>query len=110
MIFDYYKGVFGLLLAVIATFFWRFLGIMLAERIPTNGFWVRWVNSVAYAMVAGIMMMILVFPVGTLASTTLTLRLISLSVGLIFIYFSKNLFLGIVTAIVTFAIVGFLKL
>lgn len=110
MILEGYQHIFGLLLAFIATFVWRLLGLILAERLSDNGSLLQWVNSVAYAMVAGIMMMILVYPIGILASSTLTSRLLGFSVGILVVFFTKNLFAGIVLATFSFSAAVFFNL
>ena len=46
-------GMMGL--AVIATFVWRMLGLALADRLAGHKLLFDWVNTVAYAMVAGLM-------------------------------------------------------
>ena len=61
-------------LAFLGTFIWRFLGVLLAEHITPDGPLMQWVNAVAYSMVAGVMMLILVFPSGVLGTTQLDHR------------------------------------
>ena len=58
-------------LAFLGTFIWRFLGVMLADKVQPDSMLMKWVNAVAYAMVAGVMMLVLVFPTGVLATTEL---------------------------------------
>ena len=105
-----YKAFLGIFLAFSATFSWRILGLVLAERISPNGLLIRWVNSVAYSMVAGIMMMILVFPTGILEETTLVSRLISFGAGLLVIFLKRKIFLAIIISLIVFAFVGNLKI
>ena len=52
MIYSPYESWIAITLACIATLFWRFLGILLVEKINTNGIIMQWINSVAYSMVA----------------------------------------------------------
>ena len=94
----------GIFLAFCGTFFWRFLGLILAKQITPDGLLMRWINAVAYSMVAGVLMLILVNPTGILLSSSLTARLLGLCSGIIAIYFSKNLLLSIVIGIGVFGI------
>ena len=91
-------------LAFLGTFIWRFLGVLLAERITPDGPLMQWINAVAYSMVAGVMMLILVFPGGVLGTTQLDHRLLGFAVGVVLMLVTKKLWLAILSAIVTFAI------
>lgn len=69
-------------LAVAATFGWRFLGVVLAGRIDPESPLFDWVSAVAYAMVAGLMMRIVVFPSGAIAATPVADRVLAAAVAL----------------------------
>ena len=62
-------GWVAVLLAIIATLLWRVLGLFLAERISPEGFLMLWVNAVAYSMVTGVLMLVLINPTGILSTT-----------------------------------------
>ncbi|MEK9926481.1 MAG: AzlD domain-containing protein [Alphaproteobacteria bacterium] len=70
-------------LAFLGTFIWRF----------------------AYAMVAGVMMLVLVFPTGVLETTELSDRLVAFAVGVIVMFFTHQLWYALPASIITFAIV-----
>ncbi|MDG2474297.1 MAG: AzlD domain-containing protein [Paracoccaceae bacterium] len=89
----------GVFLAFFATFFWRCLGLILAERISSTGLLMRWINAVAYSMVAGVLMLILVNPTGILLTSTLLSRLAGLFFGILAIYFTKNILFSIAIGI-----------
>ena len=91
-------------LAFLATGVWRFIGVLLAGKISTDGLLMNWINTVAYAMVAAVMMQILVYPSGILATTSLLERLIGLFIGIITMLISKKLLLAIIAGIMGFAI------
>ena len=93
----------GVLLAFLATLFWRFLGLILAERISPDGLLMRWVNAVAYSMVAGVLMLILVNPTGILSNTSFSTRMLGLASGIFAIYVTKNLLFSIIIGITVFA-------
>jgi branched-subunit amino acid transport protein len=58
----------------VVTYMWRALGVLLSGRIKTDTDLFNWVACVAYAMVAGLIMRIVVLPTGLLASTLLSHR------------------------------------
>ncbi len=91
-------------LAAVATFLWRFLGATLGNRIPPDGPIMEWINMVAYAMAAGVMMLILTYPTGILASATLEMRLAGLLAGLAVMVFTRRLFFALVAGIGVFAV------
>ena len=91
-------------LAFLGTFIWRFLGVLLAERIMPDGPLMQWINAVAYSMVAGVMMLILVFPGGVLGTTQLDHRLLGFAFGVVLMLVTKKLWVAILGAIGTFAI------
>ena len=99
----------AVILAFIATFMWRFLGVMLANRIQTDSFLMIWVNALAYAMVAGVLMLILVYPSGILSTTPLDYRLGALFVGLICMLIAKILWLSILVGMSSFALAIYLS-
>ena len=98
----------GVFLAFLATFFWRLLGLILAERISPDGLLMRWVNAVAYSMVAGVLMLILVNPTGILSDTSISTRMIGLASGILAIYVTKNLLFSIAAGITLFGILSML--
>ena len=90
-------------LAVVATFFWRCMGLFFSNRINPNGLIMTWINAVAYAMVTAVLMLILVFPTGILSTTSLSARLVGFVFGVITILWFKKLWLAITVGLVSFA-------
>ena len=77
-----------------ATYVWRGLGVVLSGRIRVESELFNWVACVAYAMIAGLIMRVIVMPTGLLAQTLLADRLAAF-------YFSRrNLFIGVVTGMI----------
>jgi len=90
-------------LSVIATYVWRACGIAIGEKIDPGGQVFEWISCVAYAMLAGLMARVLIFPVGILENTTLGTRLIPMGIGFVlFMLFKRNFMVGTVVAIVGF--------
>jgi branched-subunit amino acid transport protein len=91
-------------LAAFATFSWRFSGLILSDYIRPDSLLMKWINAVAYAMVAAVLMRILVFPTGILATTPLDYRLACLAVGLLLTLLTQKLWVSILGAMSAFAI------
>jgi len=80
----------------LATYLWRGLGVLLSGKVSADGEFFAWAGCVAYAMIAGLTIRILLMPAGTLADTPLWARLAACSVALA-VYFAlrRNLLAGI---------------
>ncbi len=88
------------------TYLWRALGVLLAGRIRTDGPLFEWVGCVAYAMIAGLTVRIVVLPTGVLAQAPLVARLAALAIALaVYLATRRNLFLGVGAGFV--CLVGF---
>lgn len=96
----------GVFLSFCATFSWRFVGLLLAEHISPNGLLMRWINAVAYSMVSGVLMLVLVNPSGILLSSNLESRLLGLFSGIMAIYITKNLIFSIITGMAVFWLIN----
>ena len=103
------KAWVGVFLAFFATFLWRFLGLVLADRISPTGLLMRWINAVAYSMVAGVLMGILVNPTGILLTASLGARLSGLFTGIFLIYIFRNIPLSMTIGICVFAVIARLE-
>ena len=94
----------AVVLACIATGMWRFVGVVFYNRIKEDGLLIKWINGVAYSMVAAVMMMILVYPSGVLSTTMVEDRLIALAIGIIAMILLKKLLYSILISMVSFAL------
>jgi branched-subunit amino acid transport protein len=89
------------LASIAATYLWRGLGVLLSGRLRIDSELFNWVACVAYAMIAGLIMRIIVMPTGLLAQTLLADRLTACAFALLAFYFSRrNLFIGVVTGMI----------
>ncbi len=101
---------FVLILCIAATFVWRALGVGVAARIDPNGALFQWFSCVAYAMLAGLITRILVFPVGTLEQTETIDRIIAMIAGFIlFFLLRRNIFAGTGTAFLVFLVLSYMR-
>jgi branched-subunit amino acid transport protein len=98
-----------LVLCAAGTYLWRGLGVLLADRIETSSEVFTWITCVAYSMVAGLIMRIIVMPTGLLASSLLTHRLISCALGLAAYYLARrNLFIAVSVGAVALTALNYL--
>ena len=82
----------------LGTYLWRGLGVALSGRIEVDSELFQWTACVAYAMVAGLIMRIILMPTGLLAATPLEDRLLACAAALAAYYAARrNLFAGVVT-------------
>jgi len=76
--------------SIFATYLWRFLGVVLAKRIDSNGGLFRWVTCVSYAMLAGLISRMVFLPAGSLMEVDLWIRLAGIISGLIVFYLCRR--------------------
>ena len=86
-----------MIVAAVATYFWRGLGVALSGRINPNGAVFEWVACVAYALLAALIARMIVLPVGPLEQTALAARVAAAVIALaIFFATRRNLAAGVV--------------
>ena len=85
----------------LATYLWRGLGMLVSGRVSMDSEFFIWAGCVAYALIAGLAMRILLLPTGTLATTPLPERLVACVIALVvYFVFRRNLFVGIAAGFV----------
>jgi branched-subunit amino acid transport protein len=65
----------GLVLASVATYLCRALGVFFSGRVQADSEFFKWMSAVTYAMLAGLTVRLLLFPTGLLATAPVGLRL-----------------------------------
>ena len=86
----------------VGTYLWRGVGLLISGRVRVDGDFFVWAGCVAYAMIAGLTVRIMLLPSGTLAATSLAERLVACAVALVaYFVVRRNLFVGIATGFVT---------
>ena len=98
----------ALLLAFAGTFCWRLLGVAVGDRLPPDGPVSNWVNAVAYAMVSGVMMLIVVYPSGLVATSSLEARLTALFLALGVMVWRRSMPLAALAGLAGFLAVTYL--
>jgi branched-subunit amino acid transport protein len=101
----------GIIVAAgLGTYFWRAMGVMLSGRIRTDGPLFQWVGCVAYAMIAGLAVRILVLPTGTLAVAPLPDRIGACALAYaVYVVSRRNLFLGVGTGFAAIILLQLLR-
>jgi branched-subunit amino acid transport protein len=84
-------------LAVVGTYAWRALGVLLSGKLTQDSPLFRWITCVTYAMVAALVVRIIVLPVGMLAEISLLHRLIATGVAVAIMVKLRN---GLVPALI----------
>lgn len=85
----------------LATYLWRGLGMLISGRVSMDSEFFIWAGCVAYAMIAGLTVRILLLPTGTLAATLLWERAVACALALlVYFAFRKNLLIGIATGFI----------
>jgi branched-subunit amino acid transport protein len=83
------------LACILATWFWRAMAVVLSGRLTLDSELFRWVECVAYAMLAGLMMRIVLLPSGVLATSSVTDRVIGCLIALaVYRLLKRNLLAG----------------
>ena len=104
MIYSVSETWFIIALAALATGGWRLAGLLLADLIGPESWVMQLVNAIAHAMVAAVLILIMVYPTGELAATTLESRLICLALGLGCMLITRNLWLSLIISLSSFAV------
>ena len=82
--------------AAAVTYVWRGLGVALGGGLSLDSAMFRWISAVAYAMLAGLIARMIVLPLGALAETPLSHRLLAAGCALaIFLLSRRNMLLGV---------------
>ena len=97
-----------IMVGAVASYMWRVLGVALSGRIDPDGPVVRWVGCVAYAVLAALIARMILLPVGSLADTSVVIRLAAAGVALGAFYLARrNLVIGVATGGVALALLSY---
>jgi len=91
-----YSPILVITFAAIATYASRGLGTLLSGRLQAGDEIVEWITCVTYALMAGLIVRMIILPIGALTETPDWVRIASTVVGLIVFFMSrKNIGLGV---------------
>ncbi len=80
----------------VATFVWRFLGVVVVKRIDANGAIFQWITCVSYAMVAGLIFRMVIMPESELAGVSLVIRIVAVAIAFAaYFLFRRRLVAGV---------------
>jgi hypothetical protein len=84
----------------LATDLWRWLGVIVGNRLDEESEALHWVRAVATALVMAVTAKLVVFPTGTLAGSPLWLRLGALGLGFAaFLFFGQRVIVCVLVSI-----------
>lgn len=90
----------------LATDIWRWLGVLVGNRLDEDSEALHWVRAVATALVMAVTAKLIVFPTGTLADSPLWLRLGAAGFGFaVFLLAGRRVVVGVVVPI-TLLVIG----
>jgi len=90
-----------LLIALLVHEPWRWLGLYIGNRLSVSSPIFLWVKACATSLVAALVMRLVLFPAGALASVGLGVRVIALLAGIgIFVAFQRSMAAGVFGAAV----------
>ena len=79
-----------ILVTSFATYLSRFLGVISSEKINATSKIFRWVNCIAYSILAALIARIVIFPAGALEEAEWWVRLIVITISIIVFFISKK--------------------
>lgn len=83
----------------LATDVWRWLGVLLGNRIAQDSVWLIWVRSVAIALVAAVVARLILYPTGFLETLPAVYRVGSVAIGFaVFLLTGQRVLAGILAA------------
>ena len=95
----YWPYLYILIAGWLATDIWRWLGVLIGNRLLEDSLWLIWVRAVATALVAAIISRLILFPLGALADTPVSLRVLAVAIGfLAFLAFRQRVIVGILVS------------
>lgn len=95
---------------ILATYFWRAMAVLFSGKLTVDSELFRWVECVAYAMVAGLMMRIVLLPSGVLAASPMVDRVAGCFVALAaYRLCNRNLLAGLGAGVAFFVGAAYLR-
>ena len=84
----------------LATDIWRWIGVLVGNRLKQDSAALTWVRAVATALLAAVISKLIIYPTGELANVPLALRIVAAAAGFaVFLISDKRIWTGIVTAL-----------
>ena len=82
--------ILAILVASIATYSSRFLGVLTSEKINEGSKIYRWFNCLAYSTLAALISRMIFFPAGVLAESDYIIRFVVIILSILIFYLTKK--------------------
>lgn len=97
--------VFILIAGWLATDVWRWLGVLVGNRLKDGSLALVWVRAMATSLVAGVIAKLILQPAGSLADFDIYLRIFAVISGfIVFLFAGKRIAVGIAVALIVLLI------
>lgn len=84
----------------LATDIWRWLGVLVGNRLAQDSAALTWVRAVATALLAAVIAKLILYPVGELQNVPVAVRLVAVTTGFgAFLVSGKRIWVGIAVAL-----------
>lgn len=84
----------------LATDIWRWLGVLVGNRLKQDSAALTWVRAVATALLAAVIAKLILYPVGELQNVPVAIRLFAACIGFgAFLISGKRIWVGIIVAL-----------
>ncbi len=107
---DWWPFLFIAIAGWLATDIWRWLGVLIGNRLQDDSPALVWIRAVATALVAAVIARLVLFPAGALEATPVALRVGATAIGfIVFLAAKQRVLVGILVAeavLVTGILVG----
>lgn len=98
------------IVTALATYLWRGFGVAVGSRLDPRGPVFAWLNCVAYAVLAALILRLVAFPSGSLGELPAAGRIgAALLAAAVFLLLKRNLFLGCLAGAGAIAVVAALR-
>ena len=98
----------SLIVAAIATYFCRFMGVIFSSRLSPEGWLFDWIKCISIGIIVAVISKIIFFPEGFLEETSNFSRIIStISLLIIYFLFKRNILLAVILSTTIFTILNY---
>ncbi|MEO9457934.1 MAG: AzlD domain-containing protein [Lentilitoribacter sp.] len=92
--------IFILVAGWLATDIWRWLGVLVGNRLEEGSLGLLWVRAIATSIIAAIIAKLIIYPTGSLLDFDIVVRIGAVIIGfIVFIYAKKRIIAGVVTSL-----------
>ena len=101
----------AILVSSIATYFFRFLGVICSKKLTINSWFFDWIKCISIGIIVAVISKIIFFPEGILEKTSDYSRFLTTLLLIIIFYASKkNILLSVTLSTIFFTIINYYKI